>query len=421
MDTKYRYYQLENGFKIALAPLTNVNTIYIGIMVKIGAMAENLDELGIAHFLEHMLFTNTKKYTEDTINHIIDMYGANINAYTTHNNTVYYINGLSKYMEDFLDIILDIFFNPVFLDESVERERNVIIEELKQSHEMNLGIKSYLHALQVLFNERLKYSIIGNKETISNITKESLQKFRSKNYKVDDSYLIISGNIDFNILEKKLGKLYPWEPQFNKPEKNLLINYNNLSKPYLKIIESDINQTIVNIFFKSPYINSQWLYPLSILKIILTNSNGSILNNSLRRKLSATYYVNSYNFKTITDGYFNISFNCNNDKLIIALKELFTILKNLEIDNEMLEKSKNTVETGYVFSKEQIHHHFDDLLNSLCYNIKIPSLEDIMRYISNSNVKVIKKLCKKMFIPSNTYIILEGKNIKINLEDFYNF
>ena len=109
----YKSYKSSSGIKIYLINSNKINTVNITIHIPVGASSENEEEYGIAHYLEHMLFTNTKKYSEKEINNLIDYYGADVNAETHYDKTMYYINGIPEYTLQLFDIIYEIFFNGV--------------------------------------------------------------------------------------------------------------------------------------------------------------------------------------------------------------------------------------------------------------------------------------------------------------------
>jgi predicted Zn-dependent peptidase len=138
----YKTFISLSGIKIYLINSNKVNTVNITIHNSIGASFETEEEYGIAHYLEHMLFTKTKKYTENEINNLIDFYGADINAETHYDKTLYYINGISDYVLEFFDILYEIYFNNIITIENFEHEKSIIIEELNK--------ETFIHGLQLV-------------------------------------------------------------------------------------------------------------------------------------------------------------------------------------------------------------------------------------------------------------------------------
>jgi predicted Zn-dependent peptidase len=183
-----------------------INTVHITFHIPIGASSENDDEHGIAHYLEHMLFTNTKKYKEDEINNLIDFYGANINAETQYDKTLFYINGNPEYTLELFDIIHEIYFNGIITIEKFEREKNIIIQEL-ENELLTPGIKSDKIAHKLMFNDRYKKLVGGEIDDIHKITFDKLNNFKQKYYTPENTTIIFFGKFDNNLFKiNKYGK-----------------------------------------------------------------------------------------------------------------------------------------------------------------------------------------------------------------------
>ena len=174
-----------NLMKTLFIPLNNncSTTISVGIFIKAGSNDET-EAFGIAHFLEHMTFNGTKKRDYDSLMLQLDKIGCSYNAMTSNEFTLYYISGNPDDIELILDIIIDLYLNPTFPEESIKKERKVVIDELNLNKDRSyrvLGeyINTYLYKG---INDALARPVIGFKETISQINRQDILNFRNKFY-----------------------------------------------------------------------------------------------------------------------------------------------------------------------------------------------------------------------------------------------
>jgi predicted Zn-dependent peptidase len=413
----YKSYISSSGIKIYLINSNKVNTVNITIHIPIGASSENEDECGIAHYLEHMLFTKTKKYNENEINNLIDYYGADINAETHYDKTMYYINGNPEYTLEFFDIMYEIYFNGIITVDKFERERNIIIQELENDC-LTPGYESEKLANELMFNDRYKKLVGGDVEDIKNITIDKLNKFKKKYYTPENTTIIFFGKFDNNKvldeIKRKLGKLKKHTQFFNPMIQNL-IEFKNNEKTIIKYIKTDNKQVIVNLFFKTININNIWNYKIKILINILTNSLSSLLKNKLRMDKGLIYGIDSTLYTFRSAGFFNITFNCLNKNTNQCIKEILKILCKLQkyyINELFITKSINRIKTILLNSSNNPTFELNNIIKSLTFDVIPLSLDEIFDIIKNITVQDINYLCKILFHPKNTIIIIEGDIIE---------
>jgi predicted Zn-dependent peptidase len=409
----YKSYISSSGIKIYLINSNKINTVHITIHIPIGASSENDDEHGIAHYLEHMLFTNTKKYKEEEINNLIDFYGADINAETQYDKTLFYINGNPEYTLELFDIIHEIYFNGITTIEKFEREKNIIIQELENDF-LTPGIKSDKLAHKLMFNDRYRKLVGGEIDDIHKITFDKLNKFKQKYYTPENTTIIFFGKFDnnqvLNEIKRKLGELTDYIQKFNPMIQNL-IEFKNNEKTIIKYIKTDNKQVTVNFYFKTINITNIWNYKIKILINILTNSLSALLTKKLRIEKGLIYGIDStlYTFRNV--GFFNISFNCQNKNTNQCIKEVLKILCKLQkyyINKLFIIKSVNRTKTTLLNYSNSSLFELNNILKSLTFNINPLSLDEIFDIIKNISVKDINYICTTLFHPNNTIIIIEG-------------
>ena len=223
-------YKLQKINKIpcVISENKNIFTFTILVLVKVGSRYENKGEYGMAHFLEHMLFKGThKRPNAKHITNELDSIGAEFNAFTGKNMTGYYIKSSHSNYEKACDVLSDMIFNSILDDEEMEKEKNVVIEELRKDRENPSS-----HVNDLLYNQIFPKSQLGNptggreKDVIA-YKKNTLTKFYEKYYHSENLIIAISGNIPHNY--KNIIKKY-FKGKVESEVKNNKINKVNKLK-----------------------------------------------------------------------------------------------------------------------------------------------------------------------------------------------
>ena len=168
---EYHLFQSNTGMKLLLIPNDEATIISYGMYISVGSLDETDDELGIAHFLEHMMFKGSTKYPNTSLINRLDELGTNYNATTSFESTDYEIHGLPQYHEELLTIIIDMYFNPSIPPDAIENERKIILEEYDMRYD-NKFLKLYLNLINLITKEKNKLyarPIIGTKDSINKI------------------------------------------------------------------------------------------------------------------------------------------------------------------------------------------------------------------------------------------------------------
>lgn len=389
--------ELHNGMKIILIPMNNTEIVSVGIFVKTGSRYENKKNNGIAHFLEHMMFKGTKNMSSEELSVKLDSVGAKYNAETSYDQTCYYLYGHYKEYKLFINIISDIYLNPVFDKADIKTEKGVVVEELNMFHDDPSEIIHDLMCSTMFPNSSLSLPIIGTKKTILNISQKDLFKFRNEFYIPERTVFVVTGNID----TKKVSHLIKHNFKNLKKSNNIIsFPYNEpklQSEPFIKIIKKPISQTVVSLVFRTESVYSKNEVVYDLICDLLCAGISSRLYVLLRTKLGAIYSVNAYNMSFEKEGILTINIGVDNKRidemLVNVLKEL-NDLKNNGIDLDELKKIKKI------------------RMTSFSLNIQTP--QDVLSYCGNQeilyNIDNVKKDYKfKLNIKENLNSYLDVK------------
>lgn len=204
----FHTHRLANGLQLVGETLPTARSASCGFFVVTGARDEVGPESGVSHFLEHMMFKGTPRRTALEVNLDFDRIGANYNAYTSEETTVYYASLLPEYLPKGIDILADI-LRPSLRDEDFATEKQVILEEIKM-YEDNPGSMAWDHAKQIYFGAHpLGNSILGTTESISALTRDQMHAYFARRYAPGNVVVAASGNFDWaefvGLVESKCG------------------------------------------------------------------------------------------------------------------------------------------------------------------------------------------------------------------------
>ena len=183
----------DQGIKVIFDKLDNISTCSVGVFVKTGSRDESDEEEGISHVLEHMIFKGTSKRNYFQISEEVDYLGASINAHTTKEETVFYINALTEFLGKSVDILFDIVTNSLIPYNELKKEKDVIIEEIKMYEDSPDDLVFELNYADCIEGQYGK-AIIGTESSVRSFTSEMIKKYYNERYTKDNIVIVVSGN-----------------------------------------------------------------------------------------------------------------------------------------------------------------------------------------------------------------------------------
>ena len=202
---------LENGIKILSYSTPTVRSISLGIWIGVGSQNEENSNSGISHFIEHMVFKGTKNRSAYEIANSLESIGGYLNAFTSKEHTCYYARFLNSHLPIAFDVLADLVLNPTFDSEEIEKEKGVVLEELKNMEDDPGDLIQDYFDEAIYPTHPLGRSIIGTKESIKVLAKEDLNKYKNKNYIPSNIIITAAGNLNHdevvNLVKKYFSKL----------------------------------------------------------------------------------------------------------------------------------------------------------------------------------------------------------------------
>jgi zinc protease len=428
---EYYLYKADCGLRLLLIPNPYATIISYGAYISVGSLDETNEELGVAHFLEHMMFKGSKHYQGKKLVETLDNLGAMYNASTTYESTDYELHGLPQYHETLLNILLDMYYNPNIPEDAVNNERKIILEEYKMRKD-NISYKQYVNFLKLITKEQnTKYNrpIIGTRESINKLNIDDLNRFRHKYNDYTKTIITISGcfnneetlkmikNIYQNITKTEINFYVDTTKLKETINDNIKLSFNTSLK--IKLMDRyiyekvDSEQTLIQIAFPAWFkFHENNLY-LNIFSSILTDGMSGRITKVLRENNGLSYSQNSYLDTYETFGVFNISIGVNADKIYFALKLIFDVLNEVYINgiNEIeLNKTKNYNLMGLLVYFQKQSSYFSYFTESLFKYKKVETVDEIIEKYNKITINDVNNIIKQIINPKQMYISIVGSN-----------
>ena len=370
---------LPNGLKvITIKKDTRLASINIG--VNIGSLYEDEKELGMSHFVEHMLFKGTKNRSNEQLNRELEFLGGDYNAYTDYISTVYSITCLDEEFEKGIELLSDMVLNSSFDEKEMKNEKGVVLSEIKSDKD-DIEDLSISRTHEYAFDKSaLRNSIAGTEEHVKLFKRKEVYDLYKKYYTPDNCVIVTVSAFSHEQMQKIITDLFgKWEGKSHKKAKIIKEENKDIVKTTYK---SQIEQGTVTYLYAFKEVCEKDKLPLKILSYKLAESSNSILFRELREERGLAYDVYSQMDLDENVNTMNIFTSVREesiDEVIEVIDKAILDIKNKDInfDEDMLCMMKKTHKTGVVSTLEDC--------SSLCSYVLVQSLagKDITEFINS--------------------------------------
>jgi len=336
---------LKNGLRIVLVPMKNSMATTFLVLVEAGSKYENKEINGISHFLEHMCFKGTKKRPSAlAISSEMESLGAVYNAFTGQEVTGYYAKVSRDKIDNALDIVSDMYINPLLEEKEIQKEKGVIIEEINMYEDLPMR-KVHENFMKLVYGDQpAGWAIAGKKEVVLAVNREKMISYRKDHYVPEATTIVVAGAFKEKEMLKKLDKIFGGLLRSDKSGKEKVVE--SQSKPKVALETKQSDQTHLVMGLRAFGMFDERKYALNVLCDILGGGMSSRLFQKVREELGAAYYVNCGSSLFTDHGLLAISAGVDNKKINIVIKAILGELdkiKNVLVSKTELDKSKNHI------------------------------------------------------------------------------
>jgi predicted Zn-dependent peptidase len=395
IDQQHQKTILSNGLTVLSFAKDDVSSIAIEIWVKVGSRYESLPLNGIAHFIEHMNFKGTSKRNAKQIAEEFDAIGGYLNAYTSKEHTVYSAKILKEFLPLAVDMLADIMFNSIYDEQEIEKEKNVVLQELAQTKDNPDETVFECFSAAAFTDQAVGRTILGSEENILSFDKNTVTDFVHKHYIAPKIIISAGGNLDHQQLVKLVTeKFNPFPSQeVIKSEKAIYTGGSKLE------LDSELAQLHLIIGYEGVTLNSKDYYTLEMLASILGGSISSRLFQEIREKRGLVYSISSFCQYYLDAGVFGIYLSASSQKqqeIISLLSEEIQKITQ-DITQEEIDRCLAQVKSSLYMSRETADSWVSILAsNYSCYGRYIPR-DEVWNGYANITIEKLQKLAKEIF------------------------
>jgi predicted Zn-dependent peptidase len=412
----YRKDTLSNGIRVVSETLPKSRALSIGVWVKVGARHEPKEIGGVSHFIEHMFFKGTQKRTARDIATEIDSLGGEMNAFTSQETTTYYVKVLDEHLATAIDILSDILLGSKFDPAEMEKERKVILEEIKGVEDTP---DDYIHELftgTVWADNSLGRPILGTKDTIKSLKHSDILTYIDNYYSPREIVISVAGNFEharlIELLDSAFGKLLrsgiskqEAAPGFNRA---------------VTVRKKQLEQVQVCLGCKGLNYTHDDRFGIMALNTILGNSMSSRLFQEVREQNALAYSIYSYVTAYRDTGLLTIYAGTDPANTLQAIQLIVKELKKIRDEGitpaeEM--RVKNQLKGNLVLSLESSNSHMSRIARQEIYFGKYLSFDDTIKAVDKLTAEQIKRIAQQLFTRESLSLSILGPFNKADVPD----
>jgi predicted Zn-dependent peptidase len=405
---------LENGIQVITEEIPSVHSVSVGIWVPAGSRDESWEENGISHFIEHMLFKGTKRRSARQIAKEIDSVGGVLNAFTSKEYSSFYAKVLAEHLPIALDLLFDLYLNSTFSAEEMEKERQVIVQEINMVEDTP---DEYIHDL---FNESfwprhpLGFPILGRLETIEDLKRGRLKDFFTENYLRVQPIFVAAGRLKHEDLLKPVReamgriRLGPKQTHRRPPK----------AHPQILVKNKSLEQVHLVLGAKGFSAAHPRRYAFSVLNTIFGGGMSSRLFQEIRENRGLAYSVYSFLSSFIDSGMIGVYVGTGENTLTSVLKIIRREMKKLA-ENSLkpgeLRSAKEQLKGNLLLSLESTDSRMGRLAKSEIYFHRFISPEEIIEGIERVSAEEVADLARQLFQTTSLSLTVLGPVTEKNI------
>ncbi|WP_202077187.1 M16 family metallopeptidase [Caldalkalibacillus salinus] len=394
-----------SGLRLVMEKIPSVRSVSLGIWVGTGSRYEDTHNNGISHFIEHMLFKGTQKRTARDIAEAFDSIGGHLNAFTSKECTCYYAKVLDQHLPIAYDILSDMFFNSQFDEKELQKEKNVVLEELKMYEDTPDDIVHDLIAKATFYDHALGFPILGEEQILHDLTSEDLRTYISSHYTPKNTVIAVAGNIN----EQELIAMT--EEYFNAfPATQDHADVSVPQNTYHHLHRSkETEQAHFCLGFSGVQLGDEQIYPLILMNNILGGSMSSRLFQEIREERGMAYSVFSYHTSFRDTGALHVYAGTTPNQLEEVYDITMDILYDMivrGITEKELANGKEQLKGNLMLSLESTNSRMSRIgKNELLLN-KHVTLDDMLGKIEALTLTDVNHMAENIFKQRHSFALI---------------
>jgi predicted Zn-dependent peptidase len=388
--------ELDSGVRVVTEANPSVRSIALGFWVRVGSRNESIEQAGISHFLEHLLFKGTARFSSTEIDQIFDGLGAEINAGTGKETTSVYSRFLDQHLERAFDVMADMVLRPTYPD--IESERQVVIEEIAMYEDEPSDKVHDVLSSAVFGDHPLGRPIIGTADVIANVPVPEIAEYHDGRYTGPNLVVAAAGSLDHDRLVELVAEACAAGPG----EQNAAVPADGNGQPTVRFHEKQTEQYHLCLGAPGLSRSDERRFALRVLDTILGGSSSSRLFQEVREKRGLAYSVYSYASQYVDSGQVALYVGTRPDRVREAMEVIGVELRKLQdssITQEEFDRAKENVKGRTVLAMESTLARMNRLGSSLLMGVPLLTLDEVVAAIDAVTLDDVTVLAHELFVP----------------------
>jgi predicted Zn-dependent peptidase len=387
---------LSNGIRIVTKQVPQARSVAMGVWVNVGARDERGEEGGLSHFIEHMIFKGTKRRAALQIAKEFDAIGGQCNAFTSKENTCYYAKVMDTHVDTMVDLLSDIFLNSVFDSDEVERERQVILQEIRMLEDTPDEHIHVLLAEAVWGSHPLGCSILGIPETVTRFDSDRIKQYFSRAYQPERIVIAAAGNLEHVPFVESIAQVFEVVRRGNDfPER---------TKPTMDWVATahpkKLEQVHICLGTKGVHTTDPRRHTCALLNVVLGGNMSSRLFQEIRERRGLAYaiysFILSYSDTGLIGVYVGVDKSNTQEALRLIVKEMKQ-LREKPVDDAELRNAKEHLKGGLYLAAESTSNQMTRLAHNEIYFRRHIPLQELVDEIEKVTAEDILGLAHDTF------------------------
>jgi predicted Zn-dependent peptidase len=407
---------LNNGLVVVSEAIEHVCSVSLGIWIRAGSRHETAEQNGISHFIEHALFKGTSRRSARQIAIEADILGGNLDAFTTHEFTGYYIKALDTHLEQSFDILADLVTCPAFDSVEIEKERTVILEEIKMVDDTPEEVVHEIFDSSFWPEHPLGRPIEGTAERVQSFSRDALAGFYGQTYHPKNIVIAAAGSISHSriveIAERYFGHMRSiQEPAIDSPPGSNI--------DFILRKKRGLEQTHLVLGTDCPSLHSPDRYSCGMLNTILGGGLSSRLFQSVREDHGLAYSVyssiNAFRDVGCLTIYMAVSGARAQKALDLALREI-RILKEEPVSEQELKATKDQIKAALLINLDSISGRMSSLAHDEIIYGRDLSIDELIMAIEQVSSEQIQEIANRIFHKDRLGLVMLSGNSRMKLD-----
>ncbi|ALA60851.1 M16 family metallopeptidase [Nitrospira moscoviensis] len=401
----YRKLILDNGIRLVTERIPTLKSVTVGIWVNTGSRDEEPAQAGYSHFIEHMFFKGTATRSAAQISRDIDALGGEMNAFTTRETTTFYVKVLDQHLLQALDLLSDLFHRSRFGRKEIEKEKRVVLEEIRMVLDDPEDLVQELHSGQVMGRHPLSRPILGQAATVSAIRRHDLLAYIETHYRPQDIVIAAAGNFDQSRLEKTIAR------QFGKHRLGAAAAMSARWPPELfggrLMKRKRLEQVHLCVGLKGVPAGHKDRYAAYVVNSVLGGSVSSRLFQEVREKRGLAYSIYSFLSGYSDAGTLTVYAGTRPteaERVLDLIRREIRRISTEGIGREELRRTKDQMKGSLMLSLESSHSRMNKLAKDELITGCHTSLEDMLTEIDAVMEEQVFRVAQELLAPGTMAI-----------------